>query len=52
MKRRVVDKLYKRAADKIRAGEPRTQMETIVIKKVMEKHLGPEIVHKIKALGK
>jgi hypothetical protein len=52
MRRRIVDKIYKRATDKVLAGEPRTQMETIVFHKVMERYLGDEIVRRIKTLGK
>ena len=52
MNKRLVDKIYKRAADKVLTGEPRSQMERIVFHKGMEKYLGPEIVRKIKTLGK
>lgn len=52
MKKRMADKIMKRAEDKVLSGQPRTQMETIVFHKYMEKWLGPEIVTRIKTLGK
>lgn len=51
-KKRIVDKLVKRAEQKIIAGEPTSQMERIAFNKSMEKWLGPDIVNKIKNLGK
>jgi hypothetical protein len=52
MNKRTADKINKRAVEKTITGEPKSQMETIVFNKYMEKWLGPDIVHKIKHLGK
>jgi hypothetical protein len=50
--RRTADKINKRAEQKVIAGQPLTQIERITFNKYMEKWLGPDIVAKIKQLGK
>lgn len=52
MKKRLVDKINKRAEEKIVKGEPITQMERIVFNAKMEHWLGPDIVARIKNLGR
>jgi hypothetical protein len=52
MNKRLVDKIQKRAEQKVIAGEPLTQMERITHNKHMEKWLGPDIVARIKNFWK
>jgi hypothetical protein len=52
MNKRLIKKYKNQAEQKIIAGQPLTQMERITFNKSMESWLGPEIIKKIKHLGK
>ena len=52
MNKRAYKKLLNQAETKIMNGEPKTQMETIVFHKSMEKWLGSDIVSRIKKFGR
>jgi hypothetical protein len=48
----MADKIHKRAVEKVKADQPLSQMERITLNKYMERWLGPDIVGRIKKLGK